>query len=131
MRTDAELLDALLVALAVGDVDAVGPLLTDDAEYVNPSYAMEAGTRKGREAVLTAVRALIDTFELSDVETNYEPVEGEEGRTLLTWRGPMRMRRFGGALPNDGAMLIDREGDLISRIAWFREADEARAAAAD
>src|SRR3954451_8232743 len=52
MRTDAEVLAALLGALSSGDIDAIGPLLTDDAESVNPPYAMEAGTRHGREAVL-------------------------------------------------------------------------------
>jgi ketosteroid isomerase-like protein len=127
VKSDDELLGAFLGALAVGDIDAIRPLLTEDATYVNPPYAMEAGVREGREAVLGALRALSDTFELTDVSTTHEPVEGRRERRLVVWRGPMRMKRFGAPLPNDGALLVDRDGDRIVRIAWFRDASEATA----
>jgi ketosteroid isomerase-like protein len=128
MRTDAELLDAFLTALAAGDIETIRPLLTADARYVNPPYAMESGVREGREAVLTALAALSDTFELSDVETTHERIAGSEDRRIVVWRGPMRMKRFDAPLPNDGALLVDRDGDRIARIAWFRDVDEAREA---
>jgi ketosteroid isomerase-like protein len=127
MPSDGELLDAFLAALAAGDIEAIGPLLTDDAEYVNPPYAMEAGTRRGRDEVLVALRALSDTFELTDVTTTQRPVADSKGRTMVVWKGPMRMKRFGAPLPNDGALLIDCEGGRIARIAWFRDVAEAEA----
>jgi ketosteroid isomerase-like protein len=125
MRSDADLVGALTAALAAADLDAMSDLLTDDAEYVNPPYAMESGTRRGRAAVLTAVASLIDTFELAGVATEIETAAN--GRILMLWRGPIGMRRFGQPLPNDGAFVIDRRDDRIARVAWFREAAEARA----
>jgi ketosteroid isomerase-like protein len=125
MPSDGELLDVFLAALAAGDIEAIGPLLTDDAEYVNPPYAMEAGTRRGRDQVLVALSTLSDTFELTDVTTTHRPVGSKAGRRIVVWKGPMRMKRFDAPLPNDGALLIDREGDRIARIAWFRDVAEA------
>jgi ketosteroid isomerase-like protein len=125
MPSDGELLDVFLAALAAGDIEAIGPLLTDDAEYVNPPYAMEAGTRRGRDQVLVALSALSDTFELTDLTTTHRPVGSKAGRRIVVWKGPMRMKRFDAPLPNDGALLIDREGDRIARIAWFRDVAEA------
>jgi len=126
MRSHTELLDTFLTALGSGDMDALRPLLTEDAIYVNPPYAMESGTREGREAVLEALGSLSDTFELTDVTTTQERVEGDENRRLVVWHGPMRMKRFDAPLPNDGALVVDRTGDRISRIAWFRDVAEAR-----
>jgi ketosteroid isomerase-like protein len=131
MRTDAELVGTLISGLAAGDLDAIAAILTDDAEYVNPPYAMESGTRRGPEAVLAALATLIDTFDMNSVATTIEPRadEGtsESGPILLAWKGPIHMRTFGEALPNDGAFVFDRRGDRICRIAWFRDVAEARA----
>jgi ketosteroid isomerase-like protein len=129
VASDAQLLDVFLTALGAGDLETLAPLLTDDAEYVNPPYAMESGTRRGRDAVLSALEALSDTFELTDVATTHGPVGSGGTRRLVVWKGPMRMRRFDAPLPNDGALLVDREGDRIARIAWFRDVEEAHAAA--
>ena len=82
---------------------------------------------------VAAFGRIVDTFDLANVSATVEPLPAESasrsGRILMIWRGPILMRSFGEALPNDGAFVIDRRGDLISRLAWFRDAGEARAAA--
>jgi len=48
---DIQTVEAVLAAFRRGDAEAMLDLNHADAEWVNPEYAIEPGTRRGREEI--------------------------------------------------------------------------------
>ena len=59
----------MFAAFRRGDVEAMGDLTHPDAEFVNPEYAIESGTRHGRDEIGRAVRRLLEFFDAVEVES--------------------------------------------------------------
>ena len=123
---DFETVQALLAAFRRGDVEAMLDLNHPDAEFVNPDYAIEPGTRRGREEIGRAIRRLTEFFD--DVEP--ESIERTpDGRVLVISRVRTRGAASGiGIEQMTGTIFTMREG-LIVRYEWFRTPGEARDAA--
>jgi ketosteroid isomerase-like protein len=121
-----ETVQALLAAFRRGDVEAMLDLNHPDAEFVNPDYAIEPGTRRGREEIGQAIRRLTEFFD--DVEP--ESIERTpDGRVLVISRVRTRGAASGiGMEQMTGTIFTMREG-LIVRYEWFRTPAEARDAA--
>ena len=60
------------------DLESLRDFWHEDAIYVNPPYAMEAGTREGRDAVVEIWNGLHSLFEYDEVEV-LEISEGPGG----------------------------------------------------
>jgi len=88
---DIETVEALLAAFRRGDVEAMLDLNQPDAEWVNPDYAIEPGTRRGREEIRRAIERIFEFFETVEVES-MEPTP--DGRILVIAR--VRSRGMGG-----------------------------------
>jgi len=123
---DMQTVDALLAAFRRGDAEAMLDLNHPDAEWVNPDYAIEPGTRRGREEIGRAIERLFEFFETVDVESMERL---PDGRILVISR--VRSRGMGGGPGIEaltGTLFTVRNG-LLVRYEWFRSPEEARAAA--
>jgi len=123
---DIETVAALFAALRRGDVEAMLDLNHPEAEWVNPDYAIEPGTRRGREEIGRAIERIFEFFETVDVESMER---APDGRILVVSR--VRSRGTGGAPGIEdltGTLFTIRDG-LLLRYEWFRSPEEARAAA--
>jgi ketosteroid isomerase-like protein len=94
-----------------------------DMEYVNPSYAVEPGTRQGRKS-LAAVR---DTYEDFEIEVERMVDAGDEVVVLAYFTGS----GSGSGVPvagEHGYVWTIRDG-LAVRFRWFQSHREALEAA--
>ena len=98
--------------------------IAEDVEYVNPSYAVEPGIRRGR----SAFRAVRDTYE--DYMLKVERlVDAGEGRVVVLARysGTAKVSRI--PLEGDqGFVWTVRDGQAV-RFEWFQSHSEALEAA--
>jgi ketosteroid isomerase-like protein len=99
-------------------------LIADDVEYVNPSYAVEPGTRRGRRS-FAAVR---DTYEDFDLQIErFVDAAGDDVVVLAHYTGTGR----GSGVPVAGehGYVWTVSGGLAVRFQWFRSHREALDAA--
>src|SRR3954466_204832 len=98
--------------------------ISEDVEYVNPSYAVERGTRRGR----AAFRAVRDTY--GDYSLTVEDIvdSGEGGVVVLA--------RYSGTGSASGVKVEGEQGfvwtvqdGLAVRFQWFQSPGEALEAA--
>src|SRR5256886_17613222 len=97
-----------------------------DAEWVNPDYAIEPGTRRGREEVRRAIERIFEFFETVEVESMERT---PDGRILVIAR--VRSRGMGGGPGIEaltGTLYTVRDGLLVG-YEWFLSPEEAREAA--
>ena len=123
---DIETVEALLAAYRRGDVEAILELNHPEGEWVNPDYAIEPGTRRGREEIRRAIERIFEFFETVDVESMERT---PDGRILVITR--VRSRGMGGGPGIEaltGTLFTVRDG-LLLRYEWFRSPEEAREAA--
>ena len=124
--TDILVVERIIAAFRRGDVEAMLDLNHPEAEFVNPDYAIEPGTRRGREEVAQAIGRLREFFDDVEVESIQRT---PDGRILVISR--VRTRGLGGSPgieERTGTLYTIRDG-LLLRYEWFRSPAEARAAA--
>jgi ketosteroid isomerase-like protein len=123
---DIETVEALLAAYRRGDVEAMLELNHPEGEWINPDYAIEPGTRRGRDEIRRAIERIFEIFETVDVESMERT---PDGRILVITR--VRSRGMGGGPGIEaltGTLFTIRDG-LLLRYEWFRSPEEARDAA--
>ena len=123
---DIETVEALFAAFRRGDAEAMLDLNHPEAEWVNPDYAIEPGTRRGREEIRRAIERVLEFFEDIEVESMERT---PDGRVLVVTR--VRSRGIGGSPGIEeltGTLFTVRDG-LLLRYEWFRSPEEARDAA--
>jgi ketosteroid isomerase-like protein len=123
---DIQTVEALLAAFRRGDVEAMLDLNHPDAEWVNPDYAIEPGTRRGREELRRAIERIFEFFAAIDVDSMERT---PDGRILVVTR--VRSRGMGGGPGIEdltGTLFTVRDG-LLVRYEWFRTPEEAKEAA--
>jgi ketosteroid isomerase-like protein len=114
-------------AMERGDVEAMVELVDPEVEFVNPDYALEAGTRHGPSGYRTALEATLDIFE--DFKFNLDEIVDLEDRIVVTGRFVARSK--GSGVPIDqpfGHVFTVRDSKLL-RHEWYRTPAEAYAAA--
>ncbi len=101
----------------------VEDLMDPEIEWVNPSYAVEPGTRRGYEGFATAAEAVLSVY------GNYEvsaPMLYDVGdRVAVTAR--VSTRSLGNDVPIEaerGYVFDVRDGRIV-RFAWFNDPAEA------
>ena len=123
---DIQTVQAVIDAFDRRDLEAILDLNHPDGEWVNPDYAIEPGTRRGREEVRRAIERIFEFFETVEVESMERT---PDGRILVVAR--VRSRGMGGGPGIEaltGTLYTVRDG-LLMRYEWFLSPEEARAAA--
>jgi len=109
------------------DLDGLLELLDPEFEWVNPSYAVHPGIRRGHQGMAQVMDNLRDSFEaqtrvLGEVEDLGDRVLWH---TIFRARG----RDSGAQIEVEEQHLWTLRDGRILRIQWFHDADEARRAA--
>ena len=102
----------------------VVPELMDPAiEYVNPSYAVEPGTRRGYEGFAAAAQAVTSVY--GDYEVN-DPELQDLGERVLV-RARVKTRSHGNAVPIEAerGYVFDLRDGKVLRFAWFNDPADA------
>ncbi|CAN5440075.1 hypothetical protein BH20ACT15_BH20ACT15_06920 [soil metagenome] len=104
--------------------ESAAAYMSDDVEYVNPTYAVEPGTRRGRRSFAT-VRDTFEDFEL-DVERILD-AGGSEVVVLARYAGT----GSGSGIPVQGehGYVWTIRGGKAVRFQWFQSHGEALEAA--
>jgi ketosteroid isomerase-like protein len=123
---DIETVEALLAAFRRGDVEAMLDLNHPDGEWVNPDYAIEPGTRRGREEVGRAIERIFEFFETVEVESMERT---PDGRILVISRVRSRGMAGGPGIEALTGTLFTVQDGLLVRYEWFLSPEEAREAA--
>jgi ketosteroid isomerase-like protein len=113
-------------AMLTRDLDRIGEVIADDAEYRNPPTAIEPGVRRGRQEFLAALGRLLDLFDYAE----FGPQRVESAGELLAVELRVRASGSESGAPIDetfGHLLEFRDGKLVS-LQWWSSPDEAFAA---
>ena len=114
-------------AFAEGDIENLREFWHEDATYVNPPYAMEAGTREGRDALEEIWMGIHSLFEFDTVDV-LEVAEGTRGvLVVLRYRG--KGKTSGAPVDVPMAHVLDIRDGRVARLAWYGTRDEAAEAA--
>ncbi len=101
----------------------VPELMDPEIEYVNPSYAVEPGVRRGYEEFAAAALAVTSVY--GDYEVQESELEDLGQRVLV--RAHVRTRSLGNAVPIEaerGYVFEVRDGKVRS-FAWFNDPADA------
>jgi ketosteroid isomerase-like protein len=114
-------------AFLTGDFERLNAFFAPDAVYVNPSYAVESGTREGTAELSKVWLSLHEMFQFTEARVE-EIQEGPEGVFVM-----LRLRghgRVSGAptLLTQAHVLKLRDGRAVS-LAWFGTREEGLRAA--
>lgn len=101
----------------------VPELMDAEIEYVNPSDAIEPGTRHGHAGFAKAARALMSVY------TNYEVLEArfyEAGDSVaVVTRVATRSRGHAVPVEAERGYVFDVRDGRVTRFAWFNDAVQA------
>ncbi len=114
-------------ALSRHDLGALHEMLDPDVEFRNPDYAMESGTRHGREGFRRAMEAAQEVLE--DVQYDVERIV--EADDVIVVVGRFSGRGRGGGVPVESRFghVLQLRGDRVACVSWFQDPAEAFAAA--
>jgi ketosteroid isomerase-like protein len=105
------------------DPDELLKLATPDIEYVNPSYAVEPGVRRGLVAVAQAMRRFAEGWEESRHELRELYDRGDVVVAAVRWhiRGRGSERTFA----NDEAHTWTLRQGRVARFEWGQDLEKA------
>ena len=109
-----------------GPPEALLPFVAGDFEYVNPSNAVEPGTRQGPAGMLAAQASLSEAFE------TYEHEPGDLidlGDRVLAWTTFRAQASSGMKYEQAEAQIWTLRDGLVTRFEWFHDRAEALEAA--
>jgi ketosteroid isomerase-like protein len=118
-----EVVQRLYAAWQRDGFGVVPELMDPGIEYVNPSYAVEPGIRRGYDGFAAAAEAVTSVY--GDYEIS-EPELQDLGERVLV-RARVRTRSHGNAVPIEaerGYVFDVRDGKVL-RFAWFNDPADA------
>ena len=125
---NVRLLARMYEAWDAQDLDGVLELLDPEFEWVNPSYAVHPGIRRGHRGMEQVMENLRESFE-SQTRVLGEVEDLGDDRVLWHTVFCASGRDSGARIEIDEQHLWTLRDGKILRIQWFHDADEARQAA--
>jgi ketosteroid isomerase-like protein len=124
-QESVEIVRGLYEALARDEfpIDIIDP----EVEYVNPSGAIEPGTRQGLAEFRRAVDSVVEGWAPWRMEPEQFTAVGNRVAVVLRYRA--RGRTSGVELEGRESALVTVEQGKVSRYEWFHEPDDALRAA--
>lgn len=120
---NVEVVHRLYAAWRRDGFGVVPELMDPEIEYVNPSYAVEPGVRRGYEgfaAAAEAVRSVYGDYEVSDPELE------DLGERVLV-RAWVKTQSHGNDVPIEAerGYVFDLRDGKVLRFAWFNDPADA------
>jgi ketosteroid isomerase-like protein len=109
------------------DPEELLELATPDVEYINPSYAVEPGVRRGPDAVAEAMRRFAEPWERSRHELRELYDGGDVVVAAVSWY--VRGRGSSRDVVNEEAHTWTLREGRIAAFEWGQDLDKALAAA--
>jgi ketosteroid isomerase-like protein len=125
---DVEIVQSCFSALGRGDLESFFSALDDGVEWVNPTYAVEPGTRNGPAGFRDALDRMRASFGGIRLEVD-EVVEAREGVVVVTGRWSGEGAGSGVRLETPFSSALTLRNGKVVRYEWFREKAEALEAA--
>jgi ketosteroid isomerase-like protein len=125
-RENVEIVQRFYEAWSRDDLPGPVELMDPDIEYVNPSEAVEPGTRRGLEAFTEAVQKLLQSWEFWRAEVEESKTAGNQVAVVVRYR----TRGRGSGIDVEGresALWTLRDGRVV-RYQWFHGSTDAFAA---
>jgi ketosteroid isomerase-like protein len=122
-RESVRLIGEIYAAINRGDLDSAVVLMTDDVEYVNPAYAVEPGTRTGRDEFAAAIANLRRTF--PSLEYSIDSLEQHGDNVVVT--ATLHSFGEGDELRWPWHHVWTLRDGKVCRLRWFSDGGEARA----
>ena len=116
MNVNSEILAERLVR-AFGDPDAIGELLTADAEWwITPTVGVLGSPSVGRESIVAAMRIIFgDLWKDAEVVVHHVVGNDDIGAVRFTLRA--KARQLGDrSYENEYSVWVRRSGDQIDRV---------------
>jgi ketosteroid isomerase-like protein len=123
-RENVEIVQGAFSALARGDFESFFSVLNDGVEWVNPSYAVEPGTRRGTAEFGEALDRMQASFGGIRVKVD-EVVAAGETAVVVTGRWTGEGTGSGVRLETPFSSLLTLRNREVVRYEWFREKAEA------
>jgi ketosteroid isomerase-like protein len=112
---DAELVERMIDAWNRRDAEAIAALVESEVEYVNPPAAVEPGTRRGRDAVLTVCRKQWDAR--GDAEMEIVRTEARGDALISEIRMSRTLHGSEARINNRGLLAWNLREGRIARMA--------------
>jgi len=126
-QENVEIVRSFYRAWARDDLPGPVELMDPDIEYVNPTRAVEPGTRRGLSAFKTAVERVFEGYETWQIELEDFRAVGDQVAVVVRYRA--RWRESGVQVEvRESALWTLRDG-RVSQYAWFHEPADALEAA--
>ena len=126
-QINAEQVRTAYEALSRHDPEGFVELLHEDVEFRNPDYAIEPGTRHGREAFIQALERGWEVIQ--EVSYDIDEIVEEGDVIVVTGRTTGRGARGGVPVKTPFGHVLELRDGRATSVAWFREPAEAFAAA--
>jgi ketosteroid isomerase-like protein len=126
-QENVELVERLYEAWRRDGFGVVPGLMDPDIEWVNPSYAVEPGIRRGYDQFAAAAAAVLSVY--ADYRVSSRTIYDAGDRVAV--RARVSTRSLGNDVPIDaerGYVFDVRSGQVV-RFAWFNDPAEALRAA--
>jgi len=101
-------------------------LMDSEIEYVNPEGAIEPGTRRGREAVVRAMKSVLDGWEAWEMEPEEMAAQGDRVAVVVSYSARGRASGLDVA-GRESALWTVRDGKIV-RYEWFHSPEDAQKA---
>jgi ketosteroid isomerase-like protein len=121
-RSEIEaLVKKLYTARVDGDMDALGEAFAENARYRiagSPETSMLAAMAEGHETIMSLMRTIIDTFNLSDVKILDLLVDGD--KAAVRWCATVNVMTTGQTLTTELAAFIQiADGKVVSFVEFL------------
>lgn len=114
----------LYAAFAAGDMERLGGLLADDAEWSSSDELPGGGTTKGRQAILEGFGAVATAWR----EFAVEPGEFIDGGSWVTVRGVQKATGNAGSFEAPYAHLLEFADGKVVRAEFYNDTAKAKMA---
>jgi ketosteroid isomerase-like protein len=112
-------------ALSRGDVDVVAAYAHADVEYVNSAYALEGGTRRGRDVFEEILHGILDTVRF---DQQVKEIHRTDEEIVVVLDATAQGVTSGAALSQEMVHALTWDDGKLTRFRWFRDVEEAREA---
>ena len=123
-RDNLQIVQGGFSALARGDTESFLAVLDDGAEWVNPPYAVEPGTKRGTGGFREALDRMQASFGGIRLKVD-EVIEASETTVVVTGHWTGTGTAGGVRLETPFSSLLTLRGGKVVRYEWFREKAEA------